>query len=1291
MEITKSLDNGTTPGIGFQRSIYDSVVRSRKCLFATALSARKRREMIGASGAELAPAVFFRRTQQMKISDQMMRGFRRAGGQVGTGAQPLSCPHFNKIDTANLCAVAFCFAILLFAAQAIAQTTGSGSIQGTVTDPSGAVISNASVTLTEASTHVTLTTKTSSSGDYAFPNIHVGTYSVTVALTGFDTFTSTGNVLEIGSSISIDAKMTVGSTNTNIEVHSDNLALQTEDSSFKQTIDNNQVTQMPLNGRQLTSLISLAGGAQNAGVGDATGSKYPAQAVTISIAGAPGNTISYRLDGGDNNDYMGGGNNPLPFPDAVGQFSVQTAVLGAQDGNEAGGLVNIVTVSGTNNYHGSAFEYIRNNIIDANNFFSTSKDQLHQNQYGGTFGGPVRIPKLFDGRNKLFFFVGFQHTHASSASATSNAYVPTAANLAGDFSATDSAGNCGQSIVQLYDPITGAMLPGNKYNQPGGPALPQWNASALALIKQLPAINPALDPYNCGHVSYSIPSINSDNQFDTREDYTINKRNNMYARYFLDSYQIPSFYSPTNILLTTQSGNPEIRYQSITIGENFIIRPNIVNSAHYTATRRQLSRGFNPATPNASAFGIKDYQAVPSGIWINCSTSGSNHCSTIGGGSNLLAVINDNIPVDVDDDVTWVLGRHQLAFGGGYVRNQLNVNNGYESNGDFTINGIWSAKPGASKPADANLDLLEGAMSGFSQSKPQQNALRGSIPTLYIQDTFHATPRLTLSGGIRWQPLFFPHDAFHRGTTFNMAAFLNNEHSSVYPNAPAGTYFYGDPGVKSAFTGNTPWKFNPNFAATYDLYGNGKTVFRAGVGYAYDQPNFFVQQRVQQNPPFSILVSPNTGAQLCLSNPWLIGGTGNAGCGQTGGTDVSPFPQPAIPNPANTTFSQQSQFIVLQSTYQMPDTLQWTASIQQQLPHGWSFELFYTGNRTQHLLVGVPLNPGVYVPGVWGPNGTGCGDIATSGPAATAAHTVGGGPVGSPCSVNSINQNTKNGIYNNQQARVALTMANPVQGNYYSGGSGGSLLESNSAYGNYNGLIATLQHRLSSTFSLLANYTWSKCLNNADPQGDISGGSFSNPNLPYVDYGRCGSDVRNIFNTSLILKSAFPIDGVRGYIVNNWQLAPLLRFVSGTPFTVTEGQDESFTGNGGDRPNLVPGVNPFKYTTIKSDHGGTVYANQSYLNQAAFVLNTVPGTQGNIRRNSFSGPVYIQDDIALSRIFPIRERFNVTLRLESFNFLNHPSFSNPNSGGPSFTGNFGAITGTSQGGRVFQGSFKVAF
>jgi hypothetical protein len=1209
----------------------------------------------------------------------------------------------------NRCRAFFlCVAVLLFVARANSQTAGAGSIQGTVTDPSGAVIPNASVSLTEASTHVTLTTKSTSTGTYVFPNIKVGTYSVSVVAPGFETYTSTGNVLEIGSSIAIDAKLTVGSADAKIVVRSEGLALQTEDASFKQTIDNTELTQMPLNGRHMTDLVVLAGGSNAAGVQDATGSKFTYQSVTISVAGASGNSISYRLDGGDNQDYMGGGNNPLPFPDAVSQFSVETAVLGAQDGVHSGGLVNVVTVSGTNHYHGSGFEFIRNNFIDATNFFvlpcvpvapvthCTTKDTLHQNQYGGTFGGPVRIPKLFNGTNKLFFFAAYQHQKTDSSSATSNAYVPTAANLAGDFSITDPApaplgtgvkNICGTPL-QLYDPITGAALPGNKYNQPGGPALPVFNAASLKLLNYLPKIVPLPDGSDvCGHVQYAIPSESTDNQFDTRVDYAINAKNNMYGRYFIDSYQLPAFYSPTNILLTTQSGNPEQRYQTITLGENFAYSPSTVNSAHFTAVRRLNHRGYNPNDINANTLGVDIYQIEPVGLFLNASAK--THGFNIGGDSNSLAVINDNIPFDVSDDLTLVRGRHQIVLGGQYVRNQLNLNNAYRGNGVFNFNGTYSGSgpAGGTVVGDVNLDFLEGAMipgaSGFQQSKAQQNALRGSIPTLYVQDTFRATKTLTLVAGISWQPLYFPVDYFHRGTTFDMGAFLANKSSSVYTNAPAGSFYYGDPGVPGALTHNSPWNFNPNFGFTSDVLGNGKLVFRGGVALVFDQPNFFVSQRVQQSPPFATQTTPNTGAQLCFSHPWLIGGVG-AGCSQVGGTDTSPFPQPQVPTPETAIFPAQSQYIVLQNRYQAPNTVQWTASIQQQFAHGWTAEIQYIGNRTQHLLLGLPLSPAVFIPGVWGPGGTGCAGIVTTGPA-----KVKPGAAGTNCSTTG-----------NQNSRYALTIANPLQGNQYLGGGGGSLLESNSGYANYNGMIATLQHRLSSTFSLLVNYTFSKCLNNSDPQGDISGTQFEDPSNPSLDYGRCGSETRNIFNASIVAKSAFPIHGFKGYLLNDWELAPLIHTTSGSPINITTGSDVSLTGVGNDRPNQLPGVNPYKYAKI---YQAQTLATRSYLNQAAFAMVTAKcpagftaancpqvGTFGNLGRNSLNGPMLFNMDARISRIFPIGRKLSFVAGLEAFNVLNHPSFSNPNSSNPT-SGTFGYITGTSNNARVFQLVAKVIF
>src|ERR1700722_5632408 len=247
------------------------------------------------------------------------------------------------------------FLVMFFAAVCTlrAQVAGTGTIQGTIADPTGAVIPNAAVVLTEDATHVQHSAATDSGGVYVFPNIDIGTYSVKVTAPGFEAYNRTGNVLEVGSNIAINVTMTVGRQDQTVEVKSDGLALQTEDATFKQTLNSEDITEMPLNGRHMTDLIASSGGSTNAGGGDfSNGSKYSYASVSISVAGGQGNTLLYRLDGGDNNDYMGNTNLPFPFPDAVSQFSVETSVLGAQDGMHSGGMVNVVTRSGTNTYHG---------------------------------------------------------------------------------------------------------------------------------------------------------------------------------------------------------------------------------------------------------------------------------------------------------------------------------------------------------------------------------------------------------------------------------------------------------------------------------------------------------------------------------------------------------------------------------------------------------------------------------------------------------------------------------------------------------------------------------------------------------------------------------------------------------------------------------------------------------------------------------------------------------------------------------------------------------------------------
>jgi len=334
----------------------------------------------------------------------------------------------------------------------------------------------------------------------------------------------------------------------------------------------------------------------------------------------------------------------------------------------------------------------------------------------------------------------------------------------------------------------------------------------------------------------------------------------------------------------------------------------------------------------------------------------------------------------------------------------------------------------------------------------------------------------------------------------------------------------------------------------------------------------------------------------------------------------------------------------------------------------------YVGNKTTHAPLGLPLDPATFVPGVWGANGTGCAGVVLTGPAAKAP-----GAAGTPCSTTA-----------NQTQRFYLTQLNPTQGNQYLGGGGGSAIVGDEGTANYNGLITTVQHRLSSSFSLLTNWTWSKCLNEEDSQGDLAGTSAQNSANIAGDYAPCGSDYRHVENVVLIAKSNFHFGNsyVRA-LVNNWEIAPLAHITSGPVINVTSGSDISLTDTGNDRPNRVAGVPLYIHLANRQASGA---ANRAYLNPAAFCSTTciAPGSFGNLGRNALRGLPYYQFDAQISRVFPVHDRLHLTARLEDFNVLNHPNFSTPTAAFNSST--FGQISATTgEGARVFQGSLKFEF
>ena len=1089
------------------------------------------------------------------------------------------------------------------------QAVANASVSGQVSDQSGAPVANAAVKMIETDRAVTHPGSTDGDGRYTIPNLPVGPYRLEVAVNGFKTFVQSGIILQVGDSPTLDVKMQVGSVSENIEVTAAAAMVQTDQTSVSQVINQKQIVNLPLNGRQPTQLVLISGAAVVTPAGDMSGSKNYFSSTTISVGGGQANGTNYLLDGGDNTDTMTNVNLPFPFPDALEEFSVDTNALPAKNGGQPGGVVNIVTKSGANDFHGDLFEFLRNGDLNARNYFGTTHDFLKRNQFGGTVGG--RIIK-----DKLFFFGGYQGTRISNVSPSSIAYVPTAAELAGDFSAAESpVCQSNHTTRVIKNPGTGATITNTANVFSSGLT---YDPAALKIAAMLPKTsNP------CGQVTYSTPSIQDEDQGVGRIDWIQNSKHTLFGRYFRTVYNQLAFYDPTNLLTTGSAGNDE-GVHAITLGDTYTLSPTTVNSFHATFTRRTDLRGPNSNFFNAKDLGINISTVVPDDFRLTVSNGGFS----VGCGTCSPAHLNINT-YQFADDIDLIRGRHHVAFGVDYIRSQNNILTGYLQNGSFSFNGVASLDP--------ILDFLTGTMSGFSQSLPQQPTTRASIPALYVQDTFKMTDHLTVNAGLRWEPNLWPTDYHERGAAFSMANFLDGVHSSVYPNAPAGALYIGDKGVPRGFSNNRYNNFSPRLGIAFDPKGDGRQVLRVGGGIMYDYGMLFTAQRLASDPPFVNEVDLTTSKPGGLSNPWTTGYSYPGG---------NPFP------PVGNYFPNYALWIILPQNLKPVTLYQWNATYQRQFGKDWLASVSYMGNKTTHLWTGQELNPAVYSPSV-------CAEFKSG------------------CTTSNTNQ------------RKIFGQLSPGQGQYY----GNVDILDDGANASYNAMLASIQKRLSSGVTFLANYTWSHCVSDADFSGDITGPGYMNPGNRRQDRGDCNFDIRHIFNSSIVATSPVKGNSIWGHLLGNWQIAPLVRMLSGTPLNVLTGTDASLTGVNLDRPNLIGGKDPYT-----ENWGANLPV---FLNAAAFSKNA-PGTYGNLGRDVLRGPGSIQFDASLSRIFGIHEAIKLEARAEAFNIINHTNFVAAATGtgipGLSTSGiqlnlnssNFGQIT-TAGDPRILQFALKLYF
>jgi outer membrane receptor protein involved in Fe transport len=1114
-----------------------------------------------------------------------------------------------------------CLLALFPAHVSFAQAVSSAKMHGTVTDNTGAVVSGASVVATQTASGATATAVTTDTGSYTLSNLPVGAYTVKVTAPGFQSYSRTGIVLEVSNDAEVDAPLAVGSAETTITVDATASQVQTEDTAISTVVDQSRVVDLPLNGRNAANLVLLSGASAPTVNGNmtstksygSTGTSAIGGALNIAVAGGQGNQINYLLDGGDHNDSFSNVNMPFPFPDVLQEFSVQTTGMSAQYGVHPSAAVNIVTKSGSNQWHGGIFEFLRNSYANANNRINGYTD-LKRNQFGGYFGGPII-------HDKLFFFGGYQHTALRIAPAITSSFVPTAAMLSGNFtpylqyqrtlSATNTCPTLLASAGFIYNATTCTATI--------SPSL--FSPAAVALMKYLPTAN---TQNAAGLISYSVPAPQDENQWIGRLDYTLSSRHNVFARYFMTNYYQKALFNG-NLLNAINPGLKD-RGKYLTLGDNFVISPHVTNALRGTVTRLGIARGAPGDLISPATLGSNVYSSVPNYIYLNVSGAFTASCGSC---APTHYVTNH---YQAADDVSIQRGNHFIQVGFDYIHEELNLAGLNTENGQFTFNGSYSGL-GLS-------DLLLGAPNTFSQGFGPGAAahLRYNYFGYYVQDTWHASKKLTINAGLRWEPWFPEYEKNNIGGEFSPSAFASNTVSSVYTNAPAGIVFYGDKGVKPGFVNSRFTNFSPRAGFAFDPRGNGKSSLRGSYTLTFEAPELYYDSGFPGNSPnasaqsFTVDNSTNqTDAVKSFDNPWKKIAGGN------------PYPT-QYPAPSTAAFPATNV-----STGYYPNNLrrtymhQYNLSYQNQVSANWLASLNYIGTSTIHLWGFQPYNY------------------------ATAAPT----PTGAAATTNNTSQR-----YILYRAAIAN---NTTAGTRYGAFSG------TADYGmaNFNGIIATVNHRFANNFSMLLNYTWSHCLSNLNYTGDNTPPA-QDPNNHAAEYGNCNFDTTQNLTISGVATTPKFHQPSLNYAVGAWQVSPLITYRTGMPYTVTDGTDRSLTAIGQDRPNLVQGQSLYSKNLFPA-----AGVKPLWINNSAYALQAL-GTFGNEAPLQARGPGFANVDVAISKHFPIFERSQLEIRGEAFNVLNHPNYANPNTA-ISSSSTFGRITATANDARLLQIAAKITF
>ncbi|HUV95978.1 MAG TPA: TonB-dependent receptor [Acidobacteriaceae bacterium] len=1148
----------------------------------------------------------------------------------------------------------FGLTIVLFCTIGALAQLSTASLSGSVTDSTGAVIPNATVTLTQTDTNFTRTSKSKGDGSYHEEFLPIGPYKISVSSPGFKTLTRSGVVLSVMQNATLDLTLELGVENQTVTVTADVPLVNLSNSTLGTAVSNLQIDNLPLVGRDVYQLLTLTPGVQAVAIQNSLG--FPEAHVYIN-----GSTddltgqVAYYLDGGLNMTGLRNSGNANPNPDAISQFNVQTNNFSAQLGRYSAAVVSIVTKSGTNQFHGSGFEFYRTRNFNAVTHNQQIKAPYARNEFGTTVGGPIR-------RDKDFFFGSYGGLRATQSPAyTGN--VPSAAQTTGDFSEnlpTDitacsqspSAADNANFRFLVCNPATQKPYAGNIITDP-------LDATAVAILKYLKFTpNPTAfgdTPYT--HREYA-PVPEKYNEYLIKTDLQVMPNHRITLSYFLYDYSIRSV--PTTLTQTWSYSSYATKQQNANVSDTWTVSSRTVNQAWLSYTRQYGGRIPVPNDSTFASFGSdfatsgvpsRGQVAIPNWFTLGQSITGPK------AGANLYAL---------RDVLSTTRGHHILYLGGEASLEkdfQLTSLNNY---GIFTF-----ATTKGTRSSNALSDYMLGRPNTYNQDTPEYANANYFNYAAFAQDDWHILPNLTLNLGIRYDWQQAPSDTQNRFTNFTPGV-----QSHVFSNvnivgktgnqlAPIGMLFPGDPGVpkNGAFTPNN--HFSPRLGFAWDPYGNGKTVIHGAAGIFFGGISGNEWELSSNFAPFAI--RQQFSKVVSMAHPYQ-----NDPTEFPGGTN--PFLNIAYaPGTSTANFLALTQVSAIDPHYRWPYAYQINAGIQQEFGRGFAVSINYVASLNRKLPLYQDINPPVYNITAGGTSGASCADLTKACGYANTSSTVN-------------NRRPLNSQY-------GLSAKSPTYSNVY-------IMRSNQN-SNYNGLQVSVEKQLAHHITARGFFIWSKTLaSNALDNSSLTG-TFVDQNYPSLEWRQRAIDDRRLTSTASFVWTSDYFNQYNRLVrltLNGWTVTGIISANSGQPFTVTTGTDVNGDGQNNDRPSIIPGKEA-RTLNPKS----RVAAEQQWFDTSAYCVpgSTIAGTTtvcpgvgplgllGNTRPAQLDDPGFRDVDSSIFRTFNIHEGFRFQIRGEATNVFNLTNLGAPSAAMNSSS--FGKVTGSGGSNRIIQVGGRILF